>query len=176
MIGSFMLALHLPSSVFYVFCLFFFFFLKKDGCMNVKDVNDKKLYMTKKRRNKRWVVLPDAVVDLVSAVNDWQTKRRLYWLPERCLYEPMMLFSFFFFFVQYFSYTIIKWNRCILKAQQIQNIIKEYDNITQNNTNKWWYFDILYLSWDLQATHETSWLFLLFSSLLLLLLLVPLLM
>lgn len=84
--------------------------------------------------------------------------------------------SFFFFYVQYFSYTIIKWNRCILKAQQIQNIIKEYDNITQNNTNKWWYFDILYLSWDLQATHETSWLFLLFSSLLLLLLLVPLLM
>lgn len=37
----------------------------------------------------------------------------------------------FGFFVQYFSYTIFKWNRCILKAQQIQNIIKEYDNITQ---------------------------------------------
>lgn len=36
--------------------------------MNVKDVNDKKLYMKKKeKRNKRWVVLPDAVVDLVSA-------------------------------------------------------------------------------------------------------------
>lgn len=46
MIGSFMLALHLPSSVFYVFCLFF----KKDGCMNVKDVNDKKLYMKKPKQ------------------------------------------------------------------------------------------------------------------------------
>lgn len=100
-----------------------------------------------KNRNKRWVVLPNTVVNPVSAgllQSERLTNKETIILVTREMFIWTYDVVLLFFFVQYFSYTIIKWNRCILKAQQIQNIIKEYDNITQKNTNKWWYFDILY--------------------------------
>lgn len=112
----------------------------------------------RKTRNKRRVVLSKTSPAGLPR-SERVTKRRLYWLPERCLYEPMMLFLFF---VQYFSYTIVEWNRCILKAQQIQNIIKDYDNITQKTQTNGGIL-ILSMSWDLLAT-KTSWPFLSVSS------------
>lgn len=70
---------------------------------------------------------------------------------EMFIWTYDVVFVCFGFFCTVFFLHYLKVNRCILKAQQIQNIIKEYDNITQKTQTNGGIL-ILYMKWDLQAT------------------------